>query len=93
VLCKQAQWTASGTAWRQSGGELRRGDDFFRGLRQPQAPLCHQQRMKCTVNLLDQILELSVFLADSWIVDRGNPFEGVRKCQRIGKEMASSPAR
>lgn len=35
VLCKQAQWTASGTAWRQSGGELRRGDDFFRNFRQP----------------------------------------------------------
>ncbi|OES63791.1 hypothetical protein A7R79_05060 [Pseudomonas aeruginosa] len=76
MLGKQAQWTASGTAWRQAGGELRRGDDFFRRLRQPQAALSHQQRMKGTVYLLDQIFELSVFPADRWIIGRGNPFGG-----------------
>ena len=32
--------------------------------------------MKGTVYLLDQILELSVFLADPWIIARGNPFGG-----------------
>jgi len=76
MLGKQAQWTASGTAWRQAGGELRRGDDFLRHLRQPQAALGHQQRMKGTIYLLDQIFELSVFLANRWIVGSCNPFGG-----------------
>lgn len=93
MLRKQAQWTTLSTTWRQPSGELRRGNDFFRRPRQPQATLSYQQRMVRTVYVLDQIFESSELLADRRIIGRSNPFRGLRKCQRIGKEIGASPAR